>query len=97
MVSESIVTILQYGCLFSMTIVFSMIALERKTLVSTLMASLMWLVLGIANFIIGASIIGQAVSWLFGLVCFVFMGGFIDVMITSYIDYRKQRYDFGGY
>lgn len=96
MVSETILVVLQYAGMFALSIVFSLLALDRKTLLSNLLASLLWLVLALANFIIGYTVIGSAFSWILGIVCFIFMGGFIMSLLEGIVEKKQQRFELGG-
>jgi hypothetical protein len=94
MVSEAIMSITQFAIMFAVTIVFSVIALERKTVVSQGLAMLLWVSFAIMNFILGSSVIGVATSWLLGLIGFVFAGTFIMSMYESYMDTKHSRFEF---
>ncbi len=94
MVDEATLTLVQYALLFVLSIVFMVLALERKTLLTNLISSIFWCALALANFMIGYTIIGAALSWIFGIVCFVMMGNFILQMYNSYIESAKARYQF---
>jgi hypothetical protein len=97
MVAEETFTIIQYVIFFCTTIFFSIIAINRKTTGANLLSSLLWCVFAIDNIIITYTTIGSTLTLIFGLICFIFMGGFIMALFEAYTDDKKSRYEFNGF
>lgn len=97
MVTEATLTILQYAILFCTTLIFSMLAIEKKSTGANLLASFLWLFFAIANFMIGYSIFGGMISFIFGLVCFIFMGAFISALKDALVSKKKSRFEFDDF
>lgn len=91
---EAVIQLTQFIILFIVTIVFSLVALNRKSIVSNGLASLLWVVLAISSFIVGSSVIGVTLSWVTGLVGFIFAGTFISALITAWLDAKHARFEF---
>jgi hypothetical protein len=91
---QAIIELTQFIVMFIATLAFSIIALNRQSIVSNGLASLMWVVFAIMNFIIGSSIIGVALSWVLGLLGFMFAGVFITHIISGWADAKHTRFDF---
>jgi hypothetical protein len=91
---DAVIQLTQFIILFIVTLVFSVIALNRKSIVSNGLASLLWVVLAISSFIIGSSVIGVTLSWVTGLVGFIFAGSFITALISAYLDAKHARFEF---
>jgi flagellar basal body rod protein FlgC len=91
MVSADAFTLIQYAVMFCLTLFFSVIAIDKKTTGANLLTSLLWCVFAIDNIIITYTIIGSTLTLIFGLVCFIFMGGFIMAMFEAYTDSKKEK------
>jgi len=89
-------TPLQFIFLFGAAVFFSSVALDRETVLSSLVASLFWLLSGVCSFVVGPSSVGMAFGWSMGLVSFVFMGVFMYRLTTSYSEGRRVKFDTWG-
>ena len=85
---------LQFAIVFATTIVFSIIALERKSVVSNGLAMLLWVAFAIMNFMISYTIIGSGLSFILGLIGFIFAGNFIIALYNNYADTKHSRFEF---
>lgn len=94
MVSETIMIALQFAVVFATTIVFSIIALERKSVVSNGLAMLLWVAFAFMNFMIGYTLIGSAISFILGLIGFIFAGNFVIALYNNYTDSKQSRFEF---
>lgn len=94
MINEATLTLFQFAALFCTALVFLVLALERRTIIMNLVCSIFWCALAISNFMIGYTIIGSALSWIFGVICFVIMGNFVLETYNEYAESQKKRYRF---
>jgi len=86
---------LQYLMMFAVSIVFSMLAIERGKLLTTLVASLCWIITALMSFIYAPTVVGSVVGYLFGAVSFVLFAGFIYSLFEQVLNERHRRFEVG--
>lgn len=88
--------LIELALVFSLGIFFSALAVDRRTLTTSLLAALIWMVGGIVNWLFApTSAIAQGVSYIFWLVGVVFIGLFLYLMGTLYFDMKNKRFETG--
>ena len=86
---------LQYLMMFAVSIIFSMLAIERGKVLTTLVASLCWVITALMSFIYAPTVVGSIVGYLFGVVAAVIFGGFIYSLYEQILDQRHNRFEVG--
>jgi len=93
MVSEF--EIIQWITLYATAIFFSSVALTRETMLTSLMTSLLWVVVALFNFILAPTMLGIALSWIMGLLGFIFAGVFMFGLVSQFYDSKYRRFETG--
>lgn len=86
---------LQWIILYGTAIVFSCIALDRETMLSSIFSAFLWLISAIFTFILSPTLIGITLGWVFGSISFIFCGVFIFRLLSEYFDGKHKRYEVG--
>ena len=86
---------LQYLMVFAVSIIFTMIAIEREKALTTLVASLFWISTALMSFIYAPTIVGSVVGYLFGVVSFVLFAGLIYSLFEQVLNERHRRFAAG--
>lgn len=86
---------LQYLMVFAVSIFFTALAVERQTLLSTIVATLCWLVTALLSFIFAPTVIGSVMGYVFGVLAFVLAGAFLWSFISHTLDERHRRFEVG--
>jgi prolipoprotein diacylglyceryltransferase len=87
------VQIIQYIIMVVVCIFFSAVAIDRKTILTSLIASIAWMTTGLINFIVEPTGFGTSVSLFFWLIGFVFIGAFLHAVVTSWFDSKQARWN----
>lgn len=88
--------LIQSAFMLCLGIFFSAIAIDRKTLVTNLLAAVIWITEGIVNWLFApSSAIGQGMSYIFWMIGMVFIGMFFYLMATMWFDLKNKRFETG--
>ena len=86
---------LQYLMMFAVSIVFSMLAVERGKALTTLVASLCWVITALMSFIYAPTVVGSVAGYLFGTLAAVLFAGFVYSLFEQVLDQRQSRFEAG--
>jgi len=86
---------LQYLMVFAVSIFFTALAAERKTLIPMVMATFSWLVTALLSFIYAPTAIGSIVGYMFGILASGLTAAFLFWFIQSTLDERHRRFEVG--
>jgi hypothetical protein len=87
--------LIQWLVLYATALFFSSLAVTRETLLTGLTASLLWIVVALFNFILAPTMLGVALSWILGLLGFLFAGVFMFRLLTQFYDTKYKRFETG--
>jgi hypothetical protein len=94
--SLDITALIQSAFMLCLGVFFSAVAIDRQTLVTSLLAAVIWIVEGIINWLFApSSYIGQAMSYIFWVIGVVFIGMFFYKMATMWYDLKNKRFETG--
>jgi Na+/melibiose symporter-like transporter len=84
---------LQYLMMFAVSIIFSMLAVERGKALTTLVASLCWIITALLSFIYAPTVVGSVAGYMFGVLASVLFAGFIYSLFEQMMDARHSRFE----
>ncbi len=87
---------LQYLMMFAVSIIFSMLAIERGKALTTLVASLCWIITALMSFMYAPTVVGSAVGWMFGTLSAVLFAGFLYSLFEQMLYERHRRFEVDG-
>jgi len=86
---------LQYLMVFAVSIFFTALAADRKTLIPMVMATFSWLITAVLSFIYAPTTIGSVVGYMFGTLASGLTVAFLYWFIQSTLDDRHRRFEVG--
>jgi len=86
---------LQYLMMFAVSVIFSMLAVERGKALTTLVASLCWVILALMSFIYAPTVVGSVAGYLFGVLAFVLFAGFLYSLFEQMLYEKHRRFEVG--
>jgi len=87
------ITLIQFMFLFGVTIVFSMVSLNRQTMVSFLLASILWFTSALANFMLNpAETLSMTISYIFVALGIIFMLASLKALGESVSERKAERF-----
>lgn len=91
-----VTALVQSAFMLCLGIFFSAVAIDRQTLVTSLLASVIWLVEGVVNWLFApASNVGQAMSYIFWIISMVFIGLFFGQLFGLHFEKKNRRFEMG--
>lgn len=89
-------TLVQSAFMLLLGIFFSAVAIDRRTVVTSLLAAIIWIIEGIINWLFApSSAIGQGVSYIFWVIGVVFIGMFFYLMADMWFELKNRRFESG--
>lgn len=86
---------LQYLMVFAMSLVFTLLAVERGKIATTLLAGLCWVITALLSFAYAPTVVGSVVAWVFGLFASAMFVGFMYGFYREMEDFKSQRFEVG--
>ena len=89
-------SLVQSAFMLCLGIFFSAVAIDRRTMLTSLLAAVIWIVEGVVNWLFApASFVGQGMSYIFWMIGMVFIAMFFWLLGTAYFDMKNKRFEFG--
>jgi len=86
-------TLIQFVFLFGLSIVFSTISLNRQTMISFLLAGILWITTGLTNFMTNPTEnVSMALSYILVALGIIFMLASLKVLGEAIMDRKQARF-----
>ena len=87
------ISLIQFFFLFGLSIVFSTISLQRQTMISFLLAGILWITTGLTNFILNPTeMLSTALSYILVMLGVIFLLASIKVLGDAMMERKEQRW-----
>jgi len=83
-------SIIQFGLVWAMALVFTSISLQRDTLITYLLAAIFWFITGAANYMLSISTLTMALSYMCLALGFVFTLASLKVLGESMTEHKES-------
>ena len=87
------ISLIQFFFLFGLSTVFSTISLQRQTMISFLLAGILWITTGLTNFILNPTeMLSTALSYILVMLGVIFLLASIKVLGDAMMERKEQRW-----
>jgi len=87
------ISLIQFFFLFGLSIVFSTISLQRQTMISFLLAGILWITTGLTNFILNPTeMLSTALTYILVMLGIIFLLASIKVLGDAMMERKEQRW-----
>ena len=87
------ISLIQFFFLFGLSIVFSTISLNRQTMISFLLAGILWITTGLTNFILNPTeMLSTALTYILVMLGIIFLLASIKVLGDAMMERKEQRW-----
>jgi len=87
------ISLIQFFFLFGLSTVFSTISLQRQTMISFLLAGILWITTGLTNFILNPTeMLSTTLSYILVMLGVIFLLASIKVLGDAMMERKEQRW-----